>query len=138
LNKAIGIEQIDRIIEYGNKIRRAEVSGQNHLVYLLENPERTAGKIKELNELREQIAIDNIDKSYKETFLQTIDSSLNHFKNAKINNYIPNSLLLVGLGIFLGVAGINFFDGMVKGFGENISQTFERKVYEKLESGLNE
>lgn len=131
------IEQIDRIIEYSNKIRRAEVSGQNHAVYLLESPERTVVKIKELNELREQIAADDIEKSYKERFFQSIDTSLNYFKNSKRNGYIPDSFLLIGLGVFLGVAGSHAFDEMIKNFGENISQAFERKVYEKLESGLS-
>jgi len=131
------IEQIDRIIEYSNRIRRAEVSGQSHAAYLLESPERTAVKIKELNELREQVAADDIEKSYKERFFQSIDTSLNYFKNAKRNGYIPDSLLLIGLGVFLGIAGSHAFDEMIKNFGENLSQTFEKKVYEKLESGLN-
>jgi len=132
-----GIEQIDRIIDYSNKIRRVEVSGQNHAAYLIENPERTAAKIKELNELRDQISADGIDKSYKENFFQSIDNSLNYFKSNKRNDYIPNSLLLIGLGVFLGAVGMNAFDGMMKGFGETLSQTFERKVYEKMEGGLS-
>lgn len=134
----IAIEQLDRIIEYSNRIRRTEVSGQGHAAYLLEDPERTAAKIRELNELREQIAADEIEKSYKERFFHSIDGSLDYFKNTKSSGYIPNSLLLVGLGIFLGVAGMNVFDGMMKNFSETFSQNFERKVYEKLEAGLNE
>jgi hypothetical protein len=132
-----GIEQIDRIIDYSNKVRRVEVSGQIHAAYLTENPERTAAKIKELNELRDQISADGIDKSYKENFFQSIDNSLNYFKSNKRNDYVPNSLLLIGLGVFLGAVGMNAFDGMMKGFGETLSQTFERKVYEKMEGVLS-
>jgi len=133
-----GIEQIDKIIEYSNRISRAGISGRNHAVYILENPERTAEKIKELGELRERIAADDIDKSYKENFLQSIGNSLNYFSNPKKSSCnIPDSLLLVGLGIFLGAFGMNAFDGAVKGFGESMSQDFERKVYEKLEGKLN-
>jgi hypothetical protein len=133
-----GIEQIDKIIEYSNRISRAGISGRNHAVYILENPERTAEKIKELCELRERIVADDIDKSYKENFLQSIGNSLNYFNNPKKSSYnIPDSLLFVGLGIFLGVLGMNAFDGAMKGFGESMSKDFERKVYEKLEGELS-
>lgn len=126
------IEQIDKIIEYDRNIRGIEISGPSHASYVLENHERTEEKIKELNELRGMIADDDLDKSYKEKFFQSIDNSLSYFKERK-NGTIPDSLLLVGTGILIGAVGMNLFEDAMKYFGERMSQDFERKVYEKIE-----
>lgn len=126
------IEQIDKIIEYDRRIRGAEVSGPSHASYILESPERAEEKIKELNELRKLVAVDDLDRSYKEKFFQSIDNSLSYFKERK-KETIPDSLLLVGMGIFLGAAGMSLFEDAMKLFGEDMSKTFERKVYEKIE-----
>jgi len=131
------IEQIDKIIGYDRRIRSAEVSGLSHASYILEDPERTDAKIKELNDLRYIISADDLDKSYKERFFQSIDNSLSYFNHRK-KEKTPEPLLMLGIGIFLGVAGMKIFEDAMKGFGENLSQAFERKVYEKMDVGEKE
>lgn len=119
-------------MEYSSRLNELSITKKS-AEYFVENPDEYEQKIRQLNELKKEIANASLNNYHKDCFLESINNYLEMLESkSKKDDRIFNDLLLLGIGAMLGIFAKHYFDKGVDYFTDRL----EKGILDGIEKGM--